>query len=111
MTGARRPDDLPTIAIERTAANDVYLVLSGLGMGREAERVLSDPVAFLHHHRAEVRLATRWLEGRLAGAAPATEPTGSTGPESPAPPAERARSGPRRPTPAEELRRAPSLLR
>lgn len=91
----------PTVAVERTPANDVYLVLSGLGLAREAERTLADPVAFLRDHRAEARLVARWLEGRVG----ATESPVHT---EPAPPP---RPGRRRPTPAEDLRRAPSLLR
>lgn len=63
--GATGSGDLPCIAIRRTPANDVYLILSTLGMGAEAQRALADPLGFLGDHRAEARFVARYLEGRL----------------------------------------------
>lgn len=59
---------LPRIVIERTPANDVYLVLTGLGLGPEAEQALADPVGFVAAHRAEVRTVARIIQARVEAA-------------------------------------------
>ena len=96
---------LPRIAIERSPANDVYLILSMLGSGPEAERAVTDPLALLRDNRAEARFVARYLKGRLDAAA---------GPPPSAPPGEPTSGGAptrRRAGVAQELRRASSLLR
>ena len=98
------PPELPRIAIERSPANDVYLLLSMLGSGREAERILADPLGFLRDNRSEARFVAQYFKGRLATAQPA--PSTST--------SERTTGGgrvARRAGAAQELRRASSLLR
>lgn len=81
MTGAQPPPtatDLPRLAIERTPANDVYLLLSGLGLGAAAEGVLADPLGSLAANRAEVVTVLRLVQARVAsataGGVPAAEP-------------------------------------
>lgn len=96
---------LPCIAIERSPANDVYLILSMLGSGPEVERALTDPLAVLRENRAEARFVAQYLKGRLDVAA---------GPPPPAPPGERTSGGAptrKRGGAAHDLRPASSLLR
>jgi len=60
--------ELPRIVIERTPANDVYLVLTGLGLGPEAEKALVDPVGFMAANRAEVRTVAQLIQARVEAA-------------------------------------------
>lgn len=117
MTGAPPPPtatDLPRLAIERTPANDVYLLLSGLGLDAEAEGVLADPLGSLAAHWAEVATVIRLVQARVASASAGDAP----GPGPPRGPAGRpstpSRAG-RRPARRDEagrpLRPGSSLLR
>lgn len=100
--------DLPRVRIERTPANDVYLLLTGLGLDGEARQVLADPWAYVQTHQAEARAVVRLLQGRLSafvpeeGAPPSAEPAG---------PAPARSSPPRRDEAGRPLRAGSSLLR
>ena len=102
---------LPCLRIERTPANDVYLLLTGLGLDGEAEQALADPVAYALAHRAEAATVVNLLQHRLAEAMASRPERGpTTGGEAPSParPAPRA---PQRDEAGRPLRPGASLLR
>lgn len=113
--GPEGPGGFPRIAVKRTPANDVYLLLTGLGLGPYAEQALEDPVGFLTANRAEARTVAQLLQARveaaiaqLDGAHPAAPSPGAD----PSPPAQRpAWRPPARDEAGRLLRSTPSLLR
>lgn len=104
--------DLPRIAIERTPANDVYLVLTGLGLGPEAEQALADPVGFLAANRVEARTVAQLLQARFEEVTRALTDAPSPAPAVPAlEPVRPATRQPARDEAGRLLRSSPSLLR
>jgi hypothetical protein len=57
--------ELPAIRIERTPANDVYLMTHLLLPPRQLERALADPVAFVYRHLPELDMAARLVRGQI----------------------------------------------
>lgn len=105
--------DLPRVRIERTPANDVYLLLTGLGLDGEAQQVLADPLAYARSHQAEAKAVVRLLQGRLSAFGDGGGTGGRPAPERAAPD----RASPPRPSPPRRdeagrpLRTGSSLLR
>ena len=104
--------ELPRFTIERTPANDVYLVLTGLGLGPEAEQALADPVGFLAANRVEARTVAQLLRGRFDEAGRGHADAGSPAPAMSADdPVRPARRPPARDEAGRPLRPDSSLLR
>ena len=100
--------DLPRLRIERTPANDVYLLLTGLGLDGEARQVLADPLAYAESHQAEARAVVRLLQGRLSAFVPQTGDAPPPAQSRAAPPAP---APPRRDEAGRAIRASSSLLR
>lgn len=101
--------DLPRVRIERTPANDVYLLLTGLGLDGEARQVLADPLAYVQTHQAEASAVVRLLQGRLAAFVPEEDVDQPA--KEPSRPAPARSSSPRRDEAGRPLRAGSSLLR
>jgi len=66
-------DDLPSIRIDRTAANDLYLMARLLLPSRQLGAVLADPVEVGARHLPELDMAAGLIRARIEGAVPEHE--------------------------------------